>query len=132
MAATNLKREGLNNQKREVRVMVVPVTGAEVAGDGAIYATLPENSMVIQYAVSTTTAGAASSTIQINIAGANHGAAIATAATGTVAGTTAVKYATGGDVIVKAGGTAPGANFVGEVEICYIETDMVNGEYTRV
>lgn len=130
MAATDRKREGLNNQKREVRVMVVPVTGPELADDGSIYATLPENSTVIQYALTTLVAGAATSTAQININGSNHGSALATAAAGTVVGATAAKYATGGDVILKAGTTAPGANFVGELEICYVETNMVNGEYT--
>lgn len=130
MAATDRKREGMNNQKREMRVMVVPVTGPELADDGSIYATLPENSTVLGVSLTTLVAGAASSTAQININGTNHGAALATAALGSVANATPVKYSTGGDVIIKAGATAPGANFVGEVTISYVETQMVNGEYT--
>jgi hypothetical protein len=130
MAATDLRRKGLNNQKREVRVISVPLTGAEVAGDGSIYATLPPSALVIHGAVTTTTAGAGSSTVVIEIAGAAHGSPSATAAAGSVINGTAKLFATGGNVVVKAGATAPGTNFVGQLDLCYIEHAQVNGEYT--
>lgn len=133
MAAVDRKREGTYNQKRGVSVLTIPFTESQVIGDGSVFATLPRNSLVIFANMTITTqSGTASATIQPVINGTNYGSALAVTAAGSANINTPVYLATGGDVVLKPGATAPANGaLVGFMEIIYIENDKVTGEYTN-
>ena len=131
--SVNRKREGKYNQKRGVSVLTIPFTESQVIGDGSVFATLPANSLVIYANMTVTTAsGTVSATIQPVINGSNYGAALAVTAAGSTNINTPVYLATGGDVVLMPGATAPATGaLVGIMTIEYIENDKVTGEYTN-
>jgi hypothetical protein len=133
MAAVDRKREGKYNQKRGVSILTIPFVESQVIGDGSVFATLPSNSLVIFANMTVTTqSGTASATVQPVINGSNYGSALAVTAIGTNNINTPVYLATGGDVVLKPGTTAPADGaLVGIVQVIYIEQDKVTGEYTN-
>ena len=133
MAATDRKREGKYNQKRTSSFLVVPYTEAQIVGEGSIFATLPGRSLIIGVSSAVITAsGTASSTIQPVVNGVNLGSALAVTAAGAATALTSAYLSTGGDVVIKAGTTAPATgSLVGELVIEYVELNKTNGEYTN-
>jgi hypothetical protein len=132
--ATDIRREGLNNQKRGICVMVSDLLAdADIASTGSTIATLPAQSVIIAARVMTTVV-TASGGVALDYNGSAIEAAIVCTALGPLAGTvigTAAYSATGGDIVVKDGGTAPGDTaWEGYIIIEYIELGKVTGEYT--
>ena len=132
--ATDIKREGLNNQKRGVCVMVSDLLAdADIASLGSTIATLPAESVIISATVVTTVA-TASGGVALDYNGAAIEALILGTTVRALPGTlinTATYSATGGDIVVKDGSTPPGDTaWEGYIVIEYIELDKVTGEYT--
>lgn len=128
----DLKRKGLFNQKRSVSVGVYPLTEAEVL-DTAIVAALPVNVIVTNvYTNVKTASGTASSSIVVKVGGTTIANNVAVASTGLKTTTTPGYFATGGDVTVAAGATAPATGTLDvEVIIEYAELSKTLGEYTN-
>jgi hypothetical protein len=133
MAAVDRKREGKYNQKRGVSVLTIPFTESQVIGDGSVFATLPANSLVIFANLTVTTpSGTSNATIQPVINGSNYSSALDVTVVGSTNENTPVYLATGGDVVLKPGSTAPANGaLVGIMQVIYIENDKVTGEYTN-
>ena len=130
------KRTGLNNQKRGVSVLVADLAEADILTTGSIYATLPDNTVIMSVAVLVTTAsGTPSSTLDVTYNGTVVANEIDVDDTGMKVGTVvedAAYSATGGDVVVLAGAVTPAAGtLVGKLVVEYIELDKVTGEYTN-
>ncbi len=129
----DLTREGLNNQKRGVCVLVSDeLTGAQVNGTGSVIATLPDKSVVTAIKLLVTTAAAAD-TVDIDYAGEEIGSELSTGTAGVVSEDVVPAYAysdTGGDIVIRDGAEAVAAGFRGRLLIEYIELDKVTGEYT--
>jgi len=130
------KRTGLNNQKRGVSVLVADLAEADILTTGSIYATLPDNTVIMSVAVLVTTAsGTVSSTLDVTYNGTVVANEIDVDDTGMKVGTVvedAAYSATGGDVVVLAGAVTPAAGtLVGKLVVEYIELDKVTGEYTN-
>ena len=135
---SDLKRTGLNNQKRGVCVAVLPFVEADILLTGSIYASLP--SYVVVQAVNflfTTVSGTVTPDISVTI----NGTAVVTnvdcgsvSGVGLIRGTpakTASYFASGGDVVILAGTTTPADGaLVGSLIVEYVELDKVTGEYT--
>ena len=137
MAATDRTRDDLNFQKKGVSVAVAPFVESEITGDGSIFFNLPPRSVIIGIAVNVTTVSTtASSTLDVNYNGSEVGSEIAVTVAGVIVDTVtpANAYsATGGQLVVKAGSTAPAAgDLVGEIIVQYIELDKNCGEYTTI
>ncbi|MCI4437077.1 MAG: hypothetical protein JHC33_09750 [Ignisphaera sp.] len=133
MAAVDRKREGKYNQKRGVSVLTIPFVESQVIGDGSVFATLPANSVVIFANLTVTTpSGTSKATIQPVINGSNYGSALDVTVAGSANVNTPVYLATGGNVVVTPGATAPADGaLVGILQVIYIENDKVTGEYTN-
>ena len=129
------RRTGVNNQKRSVSVLSVPLVEADILTTGSIYATLPARSLILSVSVNVVTvSGTASSTVDVEANGAVVANEVAVTVAGNIVGTVvsaAAYLATGGNIEVLAGAVTPedGA-FVGDLVIEYIELDKTNGEYT--
>jgi len=130
----DLKRTGLNNQKRGVSVAVTEqITYAAAATPSDTVFTLPANSMVTGvYAIVTDAAGAGD-TLDVVVGATVVANEIAISALGVASGTVAVtNFPTGGAVTVVAGaGAALGDASTYQVVVEYIELDKVTGEYTN-
>ena len=126
---------GINNQKRGVSVLVADLVEADILTTGSIYATLPPKTVVTGISVIVTTvSGTAGATLDVDYNGSEVGSEIAITTAGTIVDTvtTANAYsATGGNIVVTAGSTAPATGaFVGKLVVEYIELDKTTGEYT--
>lgn len=126
----DLKRKDLFNQQRGVSVGVFALTEAEILDD-AVVATLPERCVVTGVKTLVTTAsGTASSQITVKVGATSIATNVAVSTTGLKTTTTPGFFATGGDISVVAGGTAPAAgDLVVEVIVEFIELDRVTGHY---
>ena len=128
----NLKRDGLNNQKRAVSVGVYPLTEADILA-GALVATLPERVVVTDVKTIVKAASGTSGaqiTVKVGTAAIASNVSVATAGVKTTA--TSGYFETGGDITVVAGATAPATgSLVAEVVVEYIELDTVTGAYTN-
>jgi len=127
-------RAGLNNQKRAVCVLVADLEEADILTTGSVYGNLPDNVLVMSAGVLVTTAsGTASSTLDITINGTVVANEVDVDDTGFKAGTItedARYFATGGEVVVRAGAVTPAAGtLVGQLVIEYIELNTVTGAY---
>lgn len=129
----DLKREELFNQKRSVSVGVFALTEAQIL-DNAIVATLPPRSVVTRVYTNVTTASStASASITVKVGSTSVATNVGVATTGVKTTSTPGYFATGGDISVVAGATAPAAGDLEcEVIVEYTELDKVNGEYTKV
>jgi len=132
----DLKRTGTNNQKRGVCILSAPLAEADVLTTGSVYATLPPRSVITRVAlVAKTVSGTTSATLTVTANGVNIAANINVTTAGYKAGTlvaAAAYLATGGDIVVKAGGVTPANGaFVGDLIVEYIELDKTTGEYTN-
>mgnify|MGYP003647471127 CR=1 FL=1 len=128
---TDIKRNGLFNQKREIYVGVYNPTEAEILAVAAV-ANLPERSLVTNvYTNVLTASGTASSQITVKVGAVAVATNVAVATTGIKTTTTPGYFATGGEITII-GGTTPPANgaLVVEVVIEYVELDKTSGEYT--
>lgn len=133
---TDLRRTGLNNQKREPSIAVASLVEADVLLTGSIYATLPPRSVITAARINVKTAsGTAGATLDIVANGVVVANEVPVDAVGAIAGTvssTAAYLATGGNLEVRAGAVTPANGaFVGDLIVEYIELDKVNGEYTN-
>lgn len=132
---TDLRRTGLNNQKREVSVLSAPFVEADILTTGSIFATLPPRSLITAVRINVKTAsGTASSTLDVSANGtvvANEiSVTSAVPVTGTVVAAAAY-LATGGNIVVLAGAVTPANGaLVGDLIVEYIELDKTSGEYT--
>ena len=130
-------RDTNNFQKRGVCVFTAPLVEADVLTTGSTYGTLPARSVITGVSILVTTvSGTASADLAVDFNGAALEAAILVTGLGDIQGVpiaTAVYSATGGDIVVKAGGTTPATgSFVGELIVEYIELDKTTGEYTEM
>lgn len=141
MARANATRDNKNFMKRGVTVAVIPFVEADVvanSGDGSVVLVLPDRVLVTDVITNITTAsGTASAQMDIQINGTDlvNNAAVAAANVTEETVVATQKYqATGGEVVLKPGATAPAAgDLVGEVYIQYIELDRnMLGEYTEM
>lgn len=137
MAATDATRESNYFQKRGVSVFVADFVETDINGDGSKFGNLPERSLVIAAGILVTTVSTTgSSTLDILVGSTVVANEVAVTAAGFIAGTMVAAnqyFATGGDIIVKDGSTAPAAgDLVGELVMEYIELDKVTGEYTEM
>ena len=131
------KRDGINNQKRSVSVLVVPFVEADILVAGSTYATLPARSLIVKLTVLIlTVSGTSSSTLDLHANGVEIGSEVAATVLGGIVEiplSTAAYLATGGDVKIDAGSTTPADGaLVGELIVEYIELDKTTGEYTDV
>lgn len=129
----DLKRNGLNNQRRSMVAGVFPLTEAEILAT-PIVATLPDRVLVTNVqAIVTTVSTTATATIDVKVGATVVANEIAVTTAGVAGGTLAESYfATGGDITVVAGAVAPAAgDLVVEVVVEYLELDSVNGSYTE-
>lgn len=131
----NKKRDGTNNQKRNVSVLSTPLVEADILTTGSIYATLPARSLILSVTIIVKTAsGTASSTLDVSANGTVVANEVAVPTVGAIVGTiiaAAAYLATGGDIVVLAGAVTPADGaFVGDLVIEYIELDKTTGEYT--
>lgn len=137
MAAEDKTRDDLNFQKKGVCVMVAPLVETEINGDGAIIGVLPERAIITDVILNVTTeSGTASATIDVLVGSDVVANEIdVNSAAGAIVGTVVAAQAyraTGGNVIVKDGSTAPAAgDLVMEAVVQYIELDKNTGEYTE-
>jgi hypothetical protein len=127
---------GINNQKRSVSVLSVPLVEADILTTGSTYANLPARSLITSVIVNVATvSGTASSTIDVTAGGSVVANEVAVTVAGAIVGTvvSGVAYlATGGVIGVLAGAVTPADGaFVGDLIIEYIELDKTNGEYTN-
>ena len=136
--AENLTREGKNNQKRSVCVMVSDeLTGTEVAGTGVLIGILPPRSLIISAGILSTVASESSDTLDIAYGGtvvaneipADDGTA-PNFEPGSIA-TTAAYIAAGGEIIVLNGAQTVIAAWRGRAVIEYIELDLTTGNLTN-
>jgi hypothetical protein len=128
----DLKREGLNNQKRISCSNVSEVMATSATIDDVIF-TLPANSYVKAAGIIVTTiSGEVTDTIDIKVGDTVVANEVVTGALGIQAGTQAPAYfPTGGDVSVVAGADAPNDAGRFRVVVEYLELDKVSGEYTN-
>lgn len=137
MAAEDKTRDDLNFQKKSVCVMVAPLVETEINGDGAIIGVLPERVIITDVILNVTTkSGTASATIDVLVGSDVVANEIdVNSAAGAIVGTVVAAQAyraTGGNVTVRDGSTAPAAgDLVMEAVIEYIELDKNTGEYTE-
>jgi hypothetical protein len=134
--ATDIKREGLNNQKRGICVMVSDLIGeADLGAAGSTIATLPDNSTIISASLlNLVVSGTAGDNLALDYNGSAIEADIDVQTLGIIPGTvvgTAAHSDTGGDVVVKDGTQMTGTAWSGYVIVEYIELDKVTGEYTN-
>ena len=136
MARENKTRDLALAQKKGVCVCVIPFVEADILVDGAVYASIPERSMITRVVSNITTAsGTASSTLDVLANGVVLVDELAVAAANVTDETlvAAAQYlATGGELVIKAGGTTPADGaLIGEILVEYIELDKNTGEYTK-
>ena len=138
MAAADKKRTGTYNFKRKVSVMVAEgLLEADILVDGLIPFHLPDNSFITGVSVNVTTvSGTGSSTVDVLVGS----TVIANEVPVTVAGATVAndldsvtrKFATGGDITLKAGAVTPADGaLVCDLIIEYIELSKKGQEYTQ-
>lgn len=128
----DLRREGINNQKRGICVSVSDVLATSATMDDTLF-NLPENSLVIAArAIVTTISGTATDTVDIKVGSTVIANEVVVGVAGVQAGTFVGGYfATGGAVSVVAGVDAPDAAGRIRIVIDYIELDKTTGEYTN-
>lgn len=128
---TDIKRNGLFNQKRSVSVGVFAPSEAEILAVAAV-ANLPERSLVTGVkTIVLTASGTASATITAKVGAVAIATNVAVATSGVKVTATPGYFPTGGEITIIAGGTAPAAgDLVVEVIVEYIELDKTTGEYT--
>lgn len=128
---TDIKRNGLFNQKRSVSLGVFTPTEAEILAVAAV-ANLPARSLVTGVkTIVLTASGTATATITAKVGATAIATNVAVASTGVKVTSTPGYFPTGGEITIVAGGVAPAAGDL-EVEVVveYIELDKVTGEYT--
>ena len=138
MARENKTRDGILAQKKGVCVLVIPFVEADILVDGAVYANLPDRSMIMSVTSrQSTTSTTATATLDVVANGVNLveelDCSTADNAVLTETMVAAARYlATGGELVIKAGAVPPAAgDLVGELVIEYIELDKNTGEYTE-
>lgn len=136
MARANKTRDGKLNQKRKVSVMVIPFVEADILVDGSVFVQLPERIMLMKATSNITTAsGTATATLDVLVGATvviNEMAVAAANVTDETLEAGGRYFATGGELIIKAGAVTPDAgDLVGELIIEYIELDKVSGEMTQ-
>lgn len=126
----NLKREGLNNQKRSVSVAVFHLTESDIIAN-ALVASLPVGSLVTAAKViPTVVSGTALSNIAVKAGATTIITAVVATATVKTA-TTHVNLPTGGDITVVVGATPPATGSLEcTVVVEYIELNKTTREYT--
>ncbi len=125
----DLRRVGLNNQKREVSIAVISLKEAELLDAPALGATLPERVLVIGASVVTSVAAGAGN-VTIQVGGGNLVTNRPISAVGSSSVATNEYFPTGGDVTVIAGSSAPSAGtWEGDILIEYIEIDRNTRHY---
>ena len=139
MARQNKTRDGAMHQKKSISVAVIPFVEADVLANsaaGSVFVVLPSRSMIQRITSNITTAsGTSGATLDITYNGSvvvNELAADAANITDETL-TAANRYsATGGELVVLAGSTAPADGaLVGELIVEYVELDKNTGEYTK-
>ncbi len=136
MARINKTREGEVAQKKGVCVCSIPFVEADVLVDGSVYAQIPERSLITRVVSNITTAsGTGSATLDLQANGVvlvNEMAVSSTGVTEETLAPAAQYLATGGELVLLAGGTTPAAgDLEGDILIEYIEMDKNTGEYTE-
>lgn len=136
MAATDLTREGLNNQKRGVCVAVSELlSSTDTVGDGSTLFTLPEQSAILRVYILVIAASTSTGTVDINYDGTEIGSEIVVTVAGTVVEVPDPQHvysATGGDIVIQDGASAVTSSFSGRVIVEYVELEKVTGEYTAI
>jgi len=135
MARINKTRDGMVAQKKAVQVMSIPFLEVDILVDGAVYGMLPDRSMITRVISNVTTAsGTASATLDVLANGVvlvNEMAVAVANVTDETLVPAAQFLATGGELVIKAGGTTPANGaLIGEILVEYIEMDKNCGEYT--
>ena len=133
---TDRTAAGINNQKRSVSVLVVPLVEADVLTTGSTYVNLPARSLVVAVGINVKTAsGTTGAELDVTLGGTDIATDVDIDDTGWKVGTLAedaAYAATGGVIGVNAGTTTPADGaFVGDLVVQYIELDKTNGEYTN-
>jgi len=123
----DLRRVGLNNQKRGVGVSIGDACPTE---DNVLF-NLPQNVMVTSVAIVTKEADTSSgATMDVEVDGTVIGDELKVDAVGVDKKDAAVYFDTGGAVSIKPGSTAPGGDGSVRLVVEYIELDKLSGEYT--
>lgn len=137
MPRINKTRDGNMHQKKSVGVMSIPFVEADILEDtdGAVYGVLPERSLITRVVSNITTAsGTGSATLDVLANGVvlvNEMAVAAANVTDETLVPAAQYLATGGELVILAGGTAPANGaLVGEIIVEYVELDKNCGELT--
>jgi hypothetical protein len=136
MAAANLTRPATHeyNQKKTYSVSVAEgLVESDILVDGSIVFVLPEKVILTNIYVNVTTVSAtASATVDVLVGSDVVANEVAVTTAGLIAGTVANhQQATGGEVTIKSGATAPAAgDLVCDLILEYIEYDKNNGDYT--
>lgn len=128
---TDIKRNGLFNQKRSVCVGVFKPTEAEILAVAQV-AVLPERSIVTKVFTNVITASStALSNLTVRVGGTSIATNVAVATAGLKSTSVPGYFPTGGELTVIVGSTPPAAGDL-EVEVIveYIELDKTTGEYT--
>jgi len=129
MAAKDLKRVGINNQKRGVTLMVATLAAADLAADGSIVGELPGKSLITSVRVIENEAVTTSGTIDILVGSTTAYDELAADATAEVSGGVYVNLVPS-DVTIKVGASAIAAGNI-TVLIEYVEYEKTTGEYTN-
>ena len=139
MAVKDNTREGLHNRKRSPNNFVaLDILEADIVGsaEGVLLGRLPKGNVLVKSVtpVIKTVSGTASSLVQITIGAntiKNNVAATSAVWSEAISGGANRIYTTGGDIIVKAGATAPATgSLVMHLIVEYVELDKVGQEYT--
>lgn len=136
MARANKTRDGIVAQKKGVCVCSIPFVEADVLVDGSVYVQMPDRSLITRVVSNITTAsGTASATLDVvanSVVLVNEMAVAAANVTDETLVAAAQYMATGGELVIKAGGTTPADGaLIGEILVEYIEMDKNTGEYTE-
>ena len=126
----DLRRNGLNNQKRDIVAAVFRPTEADILAN-AYVADLPERVLIVGVeTIVHTASGTVGAQATVKVGATDIATDVAVDSTGTKTTATPGEFETGGAVTIVAGTTAPATGSLdAEFVIRYIELDTTTGEY---